>query len=77
MAVSESIDEVFFAKDQSCSTCFAYNCKCTVPYVKLPAADGSTKKYLYVVNDQLFFGTKANIDQLVAGGANDGTRIDD
>lgn len=76
MAVSESIDDVFFAKDQSCSKCFAYNCKCTIPYIKLPSGDDSTKKYLYVVNNQLFFGTKADIDTLAAGGANGGTRLD-
>ena len=73
--VSKAVDSPFAAKWKSCKKCFSYECECDHG-VALPVADASTKRILYVVNDQLFFGTMENLKTVRAGGANGGTRLD-
>jgi hypothetical protein len=73
--VSKAVDSPFKAKWKTCGTCFSYECDCDHG-VALPVADDSTKRILYVVNNQLFFGTMENLKTVRAGGANGGTRLD-
>lgn len=73
--VSKAVDSPYKAKWKSCNTCFAYECECDHG-VALPIADDSTKRILYVVNNQLFFGTMDDLKTVRSGGANGGTRLD-
>ena len=71
--VAKAIDDVFEAKS-ICGKCFGYNC--CEGTVDLPVVDGSTKRHLYVVNNQLFFGTMDDVNSVRSGGPNTGTRLD-
>lgn len=74
--VSKAVDSPYKAKWNDCEKGFSYENECDFA-IALPVADDSTKRILYVVNDQLFFGTLDNLKLARSGGPNDGTRLDD
>ena len=68
--LDNQIDDVFAEK----AKCGCWGVDCCDGFFKLPVVDASTHRFLYVVEDSLFFGTKADVDSARAGN-NTGTLV--